>query len=1011
MGENRCLSKIELWKYLDGTLDEPRIINHVNECPKCRNLIDTKKIEYEEDVRNFRDFINCLKNILDGFRDYWPHWIQKQTLTFTELEKETKFNEETPGETPDGCFYWIIKKEINKISLLFVCRIKKLKGLHVKLKAGPIIREFSLEEREESQIGYKIIFTPYEVGELPPLNEWQMKLEAEDEQPELEESERELIAKMQKLLKAEASSSFEMPEFSIDSTETGMKEHIEPDKASQPSEELEETIPNPAESELAEIQPTEQPQSSLAHRKDTETSESSSESAFPRLEPCLVCKKPIDLIQRAEILKLPEPYWTFEQAYLQEFPELHILMDKIVWSRVNQLSNPFLHNRVCASLAFEMSKDISPKERKVTVVASLLNNIVREESELLTDSSVFNNASTMVDELQKKGFLKASPRFWGNDVVLKHFEIAENIVLVHHITGAAKAGEIVRKFLNFSEDEIYEIQAAILQHSTGYFYFRDYVDMILEQQGAWEVVFPLPENQVSKIVHDADLVAQFIPESVLHEGSKWKKIARNRWGASNLQDEAHIIYYVFSLLLKEAKTDQGKTLILKNWDALKQKLLKHMGLQFEQDPIELLGKPQVFNKRRKKSHRKIGNFAYATITESSECMFEEDQQEEKIRERSNLLTVLSIEKNIIIPMAVGREGFYQEPKTRKMPELSYEEIWLKHEERLKRAFSSERDIIYLPNAAPAFLEHTFNKKTAKNKNLIKIKTERNPEMIKFWIPQIPNFGPLAVDDVINPFFGENKLISRIWFPIISYAAPAALRESFRKIASFSTPNSSYEKPLYLNFRLSHPQNVFGNHDYKVSWLVDESVIFNFFRTFKDICTNELFDQFRKDFGEFIRDMERLELYGKITVRMGNFEKCINEILLLNLKEEERFICNLLSEMYKPLSHFEFCCGKNMATDEDRPYMIAWDQPLTMHYYNKEYTPLRFELWDILFDLFWHSSREVSLKDIFNREYAIIKGIKDADSGGFPLLKDDFSMVNEAIKMLQETKTGIIIAQI
>jgi hypothetical protein len=295
---------------------------------------------------------------------------------------------------------------------------------------------------------------------------------------------------------------------------------------------------------------------------------------------------------------LPEPYLTLEKAYLKEFPKLQGLMDTMIATAVAQIKAPeadILHNRVCAALAYEMAKKLSKDQRRLAVATDILHNISKEDKgAVLTNPEVFRNASEMVSKLKKAGYFKTSPEFWSDEAVLKNPKIGGNLGLIHHITGALAAGDIARKAGGFSGKDIDMIEVAILEHSTGYWYFRDSVDSAAGRKGAWKVVYPQPENEIAKIAHDADLISQFVYESVVPEGSKWRTLAAKRWKAKDTKEEAQIVYYVFFRLYEEAKTAKGKELAKEQWEKIRPELVKLMGLKPDQDPIKVLGVPKIF---------------------------------------------------------------------------------------------------------------------------------------------------------------------------------------------------------------------------------------------------------------------------------------------------------------------------------------------------------------------------------------------------------------------------------
>jgi len=295
---------------------------------------------------------------------------------------------------------------------------------------------------------------------------------------------------------------------------------------------------------------------------------------------------------------LPEPYLSWEKAYLKEFPELQTLIEVMISTTAAQLKDPegdILHNRVCSALAYEMSKKLPKEEQKLAVATDILHNIAKEEKgAVLTKPEIFKQAAEMVAELKKAGYFKASPKFWGDEGILRNPKVGNNRGLIHHITGALMAGQIAGRVGGFSKKEIDEMKVAIIEHSTGYWYFRASVDGAAGQQGAWQVVYPEPQSAISKIAHDADLISQFVPESVVPDGSKWRVLAQKRWGARNPQEEGHIVYYVFLKLFEEAKTEMGRELAREKWEQIRPALIKLMNLKADQDPIKVLGVPKIF---------------------------------------------------------------------------------------------------------------------------------------------------------------------------------------------------------------------------------------------------------------------------------------------------------------------------------------------------------------------------------------------------------------------------------
>jgi len=186
---------------------------------------------------------------------------------------------------------------------------------------------------------------------------------------------------------------------------------------------------------------------------------------------------------------LPEPYLSWERSYLKEFPDLQKFLETMITTTSAQLQNPsedILHNRVCSALAYEMSKELPPEKRRLAIATDILHNIAKEEkSAVLTDPQVFKQATELVTELKKAGYFRSSPDFLGDSQVLLNTKVGGNRALIHHITGALMAGQIAKRIGGVSEKEIQEMQAAIFEHSTGYWYFRDSVDQAVNKKGAW----------------------------------------------------------------------------------------------------------------------------------------------------------------------------------------------------------------------------------------------------------------------------------------------------------------------------------------------------------------------------------------------------------------------------------------------------------------------------------------------------------------------------------------------
>lgn len=297
---------------------------------------------------------------------------------------------------------------------------------------------------------------------------------------------------------------------------------------------------------------------------------------------------------------LPQPYLDWERQYLKASPDLQKFLDVMVETSTRQLKDPsqdILHNRVCSALAYRMATDMKlrPADRKLAIITDLLHNISKEERPLvLTDASVLKQASGMVKQVRQAGHLAKSPVFWTDEAIFANKAVGANLSLIHHVTGAMTAGDMLNKMGGFPAGDIARVQAAIIGHSTGYWYFRKSIDDAVKQPEAWRKVYPEPEEDIAKIAHDADLISQFEAESVVPAGSKWRVLAAKRWGAKGPVEEAHVVYYVFQRLFEEARTKPGKALARAEWNKIRPQLVKLMELKPGTDPIRQLGVPKAF---------------------------------------------------------------------------------------------------------------------------------------------------------------------------------------------------------------------------------------------------------------------------------------------------------------------------------------------------------------------------------------------------------------------------------
>jgi hypothetical protein len=298
--------------------------------------------------------------------------------------------------------------------------------------------------------------------------------------------------------------------------------------------------------------------------------------------------------------ELPAPYAKWESDYLRAFPELQTLMDAMVRMTGQQLEDPIqdiLHNRVCAALAYTMAikRGSAARTSKLVAAADLLHNIGKEQKgAVLSDANLYQQISQLVSALKAVGKFSQSPEFFRDERVLLNPKVAGNQALIHHLTGALAAGGVLRRAGGYLPDEVRDIEVAIIAHSTGYWYFRSAVDDAAGRSDAWRAVYPEPEGDIAQFAHDADLVSQFVPESVIPEGSKWRNLAQKRWQATSRQEEAQIVHYVFLRLYGEARTEEGKALAREKWDVIRPALIQLMALPPDADPVKTLGVPKVF---------------------------------------------------------------------------------------------------------------------------------------------------------------------------------------------------------------------------------------------------------------------------------------------------------------------------------------------------------------------------------------------------------------------------------
>jgi hypothetical protein len=116
----------------------------------------------------------------------------------------------------------------------------------------------------------------------------------------------------------------------------------------------------------------------------------------------------------------------------------------------------------------------------------------------------------------------------------------------------------------------------------------------MKQAGAWRKVYPEPEGDIARISYDAGLIAEFDQGSVVPDGSRWRALASERWGAVGTVEEAHVVYYILLRLLEEVRSEPGKARARIEWQKIQPELVKLMGLEWEADPIRIFGVPRPF---------------------------------------------------------------------------------------------------------------------------------------------------------------------------------------------------------------------------------------------------------------------------------------------------------------------------------------------------------------------------------------------------------------------------------
>ena len=85
---------------------------------------------------------------------------------------------------------------------------------------------------------------------------------------------------------------------------------------------------------------------------------------------------------------------------------------------------------------------------------------------MLTNPKVFGEIGTTVAGLKKSAHFKSSLRFWGDEAVPKNPKVGGNRALVHHLTSALTAGEIMKALGGFVPKDIDRMQPVSLGDAT-----------------------------------------------------------------------------------------------------------------------------------------------------------------------------------------------------------------------------------------------------------------------------------------------------------------------------------------------------------------------------------------------------------------------------------------------------------------------------------------------------------------------------------------------------------------
>jgi hypothetical protein len=306
--------------------------------------------------------------------------------------------------------------------------------------------------------------------------------------------------------------------------------------------------------------------------------------------------------QKQASYPLEERYLKAENAYLSKFPDLQDMLNAFYYAsakdigdtNVTDMNVAMTHTRTVAAIMSDLAKSMPAKEQKLAIVTALMHDVDKmNPNDVLTDPRVFDEVKAMVQNLKSKGNFKDSPNFFANEAALKTPGVGDNPATIHNLTSPIRTHQIM-EVLGYSEADIEKVEVAIFEHSTQYWYFRDDIDNRIGIQGAWEDFYPQTVTPLGMAISDADNLSQLVPDLVIPADSKWRGLARNRWGGKNVKEEAHIIYYVLEQMVNAPLSETGRQEMKEYWAVLRPQLMKLMELDENQSPIAVLGIPSYW---------------------------------------------------------------------------------------------------------------------------------------------------------------------------------------------------------------------------------------------------------------------------------------------------------------------------------------------------------------------------------------------------------------------------------